>query len=534
MAIYNGFDINTAATPKPWGAREEQAIKDIIDTLVGDTIDAEKQTSGHLHGMLYNSSSSAVIDASTATEITVSSTVAMGANAISYDGTSGNGIFFNSSNEIFAHDVLHISNNTNAFYSGNSEPVVYSSADTGGAYPFLEAGHLVFQARQTAGRDLVFVTGATPATRMSIDDAGVVDIVGAATVNDLDVTTNIDTATMTATGTVGVNDLDVTTNIDTATMTATGTVGINDLNVTTNIDAATLATTGSVGIGTSSPQEELHVSGSAPVLRLSDNNSANTTEATGYVEYYHGENTTRLGYIGYGSSGNADLSIRNELAGEVVMYSNNTERMAIGSAGTVGVNNTTPDTSAHAEYGDLIIGNTSLSTSGVTIQASTTGVGAIVFNDTNAGFQGAIQYNHSADYMRFITSGAVGWYIASDGGFYANGLSSQGAGTINATAVYDDGVGPLTDYVFERHYDKNYVIPEGNEPAKTFDIRYEICKNLESLISFVKDKKCFPAFNNGGEKLPIGESFQKLLETVEMLMYHFDSINTRLKILEAV
>ena len=124
--------------------------------------------------------------------------------------------------------------------------------------------------------------------------------------------------------------------------------------------------------------------------------------------------------------------------------------------------------------------------------------------------------------------------LANDGGLYMNGdgRSSEGAGTINAAAFYDDGTGPLADYVFEKHYDKNYTIPEDNEPAKTFESRYEFCKNLESLISFIKDKKCFPAFDNGGEKLSVGDSIQKLIETVEVLMYHFDSINNRLKALE--
>lgn len=61
MAIYNDFDINTAATPRPWGAREEQAVKDIIDTLVGDTIGGAKNTSGHLHDKLYTSGSVAAI-----------------------------------------------------------------------------------------------------------------------------------------------------------------------------------------------------------------------------------------------------------------------------------------------------------------------------------------------------------------------------------------------------------------------------------------------------------------------------------------
>lgn len=54
MAPYKDFDINTSTTPKPWGAREEQMVKDLIDTLVLDTIGGVKRITGHLHSLLYN------------------------------------------------------------------------------------------------------------------------------------------------------------------------------------------------------------------------------------------------------------------------------------------------------------------------------------------------------------------------------------------------------------------------------------------------------------------------------------------------
>jgi hypothetical protein len=71
MANYKDFDINTSTTLKPWGAREEQVIKDIIDTLVVDTIDVTKNTSGHLHGKLYADDSISSIDSSTSDSITI-------------------------------------------------------------------------------------------------------------------------------------------------------------------------------------------------------------------------------------------------------------------------------------------------------------------------------------------------------------------------------------------------------------------------------------------------------------------------------
>ena len=50
MALYNGFDINTSTTPKPWGAREEAFYHDLTDTLVKGTIAGAKDaTNGHRH-----------------------------------------------------------------------------------------------------------------------------------------------------------------------------------------------------------------------------------------------------------------------------------------------------------------------------------------------------------------------------------------------------------------------------------------------------------------------------------------------------
>ena len=53
---YKGVDINTVGTPKPWGAREEQAWKDTIDGLVVDALGGTVDTvNGHQHNNLYAS-----------------------------------------------------------------------------------------------------------------------------------------------------------------------------------------------------------------------------------------------------------------------------------------------------------------------------------------------------------------------------------------------------------------------------------------------------------------------------------------------
>jgi hypothetical protein len=58
-----GFDINTASTPKPWGPREETMVKELIQTMVGNTIGSTKRTSGHLHNLLHNEDTTVAINA---------------------------------------------------------------------------------------------------------------------------------------------------------------------------------------------------------------------------------------------------------------------------------------------------------------------------------------------------------------------------------------------------------------------------------------------------------------------------------------
>jgi len=51
---YKDFQINTVTTKKPWGAREEQTWKDIIDTMVKDCCKMTKDVNGHKHKSLYS------------------------------------------------------------------------------------------------------------------------------------------------------------------------------------------------------------------------------------------------------------------------------------------------------------------------------------------------------------------------------------------------------------------------------------------------------------------------------------------------
>ncbi len=65
--------------------------------------------------------------------------------------------------------------NSSFFTDGSAS--VYTTASSLGSYPFSEAGNLVLQSRSAgASRDIAFVTGTTPATRMIVDRNGNVGI----------------------------------------------------------------------------------------------------------------------------------------------------------------------------------------------------------------------------------------------------------------------------------------------------------------------------------------------------------------------
>ena len=51
---YKSFSINTPADVRPWGARETQAWKDIIDTVVMDCVQQVNNVTGHKHYRLFD------------------------------------------------------------------------------------------------------------------------------------------------------------------------------------------------------------------------------------------------------------------------------------------------------------------------------------------------------------------------------------------------------------------------------------------------------------------------------------------------
>ena len=147
-------------------------------------------------------------------------------------------------------------------------------------------------------------------------------------------------------------------------------------------------------------------------------------------------------------------------------------------------------------------------------------------------------------------------------GVYTPGATGgdQGANTINASGVYDDG-SLLTCYVFEGAIDgrinqekwDSRVInrpirdPETGEQtgeevrthdrARDFNQRMARDLDPEQYSEFWKANKHLPAFPDEdtweGKGLSLGELLQRLWETVEVQAVHIEKLLTRLKALEA-
>ena len=120
-----------------------------------------------------------------------------------------------------------------------------------------------------------------------------------------------------------------------------------------------LDTTGELGIGTTNPQRILHLStpDGPTVMRLSDAGATIDEEVNAYLEFYRGDNTNRVGYIGFGSAANENITYNNQTTGGDHVFATNAENNAlvVSASGNVGINANIP-TGWDSNYSALHIG----------------------------------------------------------------------------------------------------------------------------------------------------------------------------------
>ncbi len=96
---------------------------------------------------------------------------------------------------------------------------------------------------------------------------------------------------------------------------------------------------GAIGIGTSSPQRDLHIESGVPTIRLSDSNAATDQAVATLIEFYRGNNTNRVGFLGMESSSNNNLRIATDYAaGQIQLGTGNSvTALTIDSSQRVGI-----------------------------------------------------------------------------------------------------------------------------------------------------------------------------------------------------
>ena len=198
---------------------------------------------------------------------------------------------------------------------------------------------------------------------------------------------------------------------------ASGTAG-NDISWS---EAMRITSSGSVGIGTSSPSRQLHLSGSTPIIRLTD------TDTNAYGEISSSSSDGNLMF--YADQGNtqANTTIR--------FYVDTTERMRIDSNGYVGIGTSSP----HLYYASQLVVDAP-DESGITIVGDTTHQNYIMFADGTSGdtrYRGYIAYDHADDHLKIATIGTERMRIDSSGNLLV-GKTSSNSNTVGIELTSSD------------------------------------------------------------------------------------------------
>ncbi len=115
--------------------------------------------------------------------------------------------------------------------------------------------------------------------------------------------------------------------------------GANPMIGNLDMDSNDLVSVGNVGIGTASPQRDLHIESGVPTIRLSDSNAATDQAVATLIEFYRGNTTNRVGFLGMESAGNNNLRIAtNYAAGQIQLGTGNSvTALTIDSSQRVGI-----------------------------------------------------------------------------------------------------------------------------------------------------------------------------------------------------
>lgn len=345
-----------------------------------------------------------------------------------------------------------------------------------------------------------------------------------------------------------------------------------------------------IGINTNNPDGKLHVhTASAGVVTANSiaddlvvEGSVNTgisiltpDAITGYFVF--GSPSDTLGaYLAWNHTNNQLLISSQVVGAEVIIGSGDgTPAITIDSSQNVGIGISTPDGRLHVHTAtagaitasvsadDLIVENSA--SGGISILSPDASNSNLFFGSPTHDNGGFLSWQYNSGEFQIGTNKAAAFItlnsgsnveairIASDQGAYMTGATggSQGSGTFNAQAVYDDGV-LLTCYVPHYIVDGGISLNEWDDlvpnkkdektfhlPARRFALDVHNRIEVEKFTDFWKTNKHLPTMPSKEEWVkdgpkPTGEMIQMLWETVELQAAHIDQLLIRIEALEKV
>lgn len=320
---------------------------------------------------------------------------------------------------------------------------------------------------------------------------------------------------------------------------------------TNNADSVVISSSGVLGVGAAPDLGVgIHVKKSDTTGNVNTGGDGLVIEEAANTGLTILTGSANIGSIYFADAGDNDIGgMQYDHASNALIFrANNGERVRVTSGGILGVGagvasvdlgdlhiKVSDTGSATANYNLVIEEN---SNSGITILSSATASGVIEFGDSGAPNRGQISYSHLNDDMSFRTASATRATIASDGGVVVGSPTggSQGAGTVNATGVFDDGV-ILTDYVFEA-YETGIVDREKwpSDQAAQFATKLDMVFDLEKFGAFWKRESRLPSMLNRDSwnttRTSVGSLAQKLWEALEIATVHIDQLHRRIRKLE--
>ena len=193
--------------------------------------------------------------------------------------------------------------------------------------------------------------------------------------------------------------------------------GNTNITGVTTVGSNFHVTSGSVGIGTDNPGTKLDVRGG----NWSNGDIVvGQTGNAGRINFRRGVDGSDAAYLGYdGATNNSQVALAvNSGDGTILFKTNSTERLRITSSGAIGIGND-GSIGLYTQTNDrnLILG-TGSGSSGIQVHSSTSGWGGLYFGDTTSGtarYSGAVEYNHTNNYLRFFTNQVERLRITSAG-----------------------------------------------------------------------------------------------------------------------